>query len=113
MGGTFGAAVFGAILTSRLAIHLVEQFGVGAPAATSAGGSMTNNVEKIQQLPEPEHGRVLLAFADSLSDVFLWAIPVVLVALLVSFFIKELPLKAREPGPTGQGEAPEKVALAH
>ncbi len=112
MGGTFGAAVFGAILSSRLATHLVEQFGAGA-AALASSDSMTNNVEKIQQLPEPEHGRVLQAFADSLNDVFFWAIPVVLVALLVSFFIKELPLKAREPGPAEHGDAEEDVALAH
>ena len=111
MGGTFGAAVFGAVLSSRLAIHLTEQFGpVGA--AVGGSGSMTNNVEKIQQLPEPQHGMVLQAFADSLSDVFLWAVPVVLVAFAVSFFIKELPLKARESGPVDEG-APDEVALAH
>jgi len=112
MGGTFGAAVFGAVLSSRLATHLAEQFGAsGASAGSSA--TMTNNVEKIQQLPEPQHGQVLQAFADSLSDVFLWAMPVVLVAFAVSFFIKELPLKAREPGPTERGDAEAEVALAH
>jgi predicted MFS family arabinose efflux permease len=97
MGGTFGAAVFGAILSSRLAAHLADEFaGQGGGAALPAGGDVTNNVERIQHLPEPIHGLVLRAFADSLHDVFLWAIPVVVVALLVAFFIKELPLKMRE-----------------
>ena len=39
---------------------------------------------------------MLKAFADSLDDVFLWAIPALVVALVVSLFIKEVPLKTRE-----------------
>ena len=112
MGGTFGAAVFGAILSTRLATHLAEQFG---PSTAAAAGSetMTNNVQKIHQLPEPEHAMVLQAFADSLHDVFLWAAPVVLIALVVAFFIKELPLKARQAGHAEQSDTAEEVALAH
>ena len=104
MGGTFGAAVFGAILSSRLTVHLADQFGGrgGAPLP-AAGGDVTGNVQKIQQLPEPVHGLVLNAFADSLHDVFLWAIPVVVIALAVSFFIKEVPLKMRNEPAAGRG----------
>ncbi|MBA2445510.1 MAG: hypothetical protein H0V49_09285, partial [Nocardioidaceae bacterium] len=57
---------------------------------------LTNNVQTIQRLPEPAHSVVLGAFADSLREAFMWSIPVVLVALAVSFFIKEVPLKARD-----------------
>jgi len=46
-------------------------------------------------LPEPLHTKVLDAFAGALDDVFLWAVPVVLLALVVSFFIKEVPLRER------------------
>ncbi len=111
MGGTFGAAAFGAVLSSRLATYLAEQFS-GQPGGAPGGGDITNNVEAIQQLPEPAHDMVLQAFSDSLHDVFLWAIPVVAVALVVSFFIKELPLKARvEPATADQPEA--EVPVAH
>ncbi len=111
MGGTFGAAVFGAVLSSRLATYLAEQFS-GQPGGAPGGGDITNNVEAIQQLPEPAHSMVLQAFSDSLHDVFLWAIPVVAVALVVSFFIKELPLKARvEQATADQPEA--EVPVAH
>ncbi len=115
MGGTFGAAVFGAILSSRLTVHLADEFAGrgGGGAALAGGGDITNNVQQIQQLPEPAHGLVLQAFADSLHDVFLWAVPVVVVALVVSFFIKEVPLKMRtDPNQAAQTEADE-VALAH
>ncbi len=116
MGGTFGAAVFGAILSSRLATHLAEQF-AGQPGLNGAGapsGDISNNVQRIQGLPEPIHGLVLNGFAAALHDVFLWAVPVVLVALVVSFFIPELPLKAREDQATARADdASADVSVAH
>ena len=114
MGGTFGAAVFGAILSARLTTHLAEQFGHGgAPAA--GGGDITGNVEKIQHLPEPVHGLVLNAFSASLNNVFLYAIPVVMVALVVSFFIPEVPLKARASAEPETAEATDvdEIAIPH
>jgi hypothetical protein len=116
MGGTFGAAVFGAILSSRLVVHLAAQLatlpgrGNGAPIPT---GNISNNVQRIQGLPEPIHGLVLNGFAESLHDVFLWAVPVLLVALAVSFFIPEVPLKARETAVEDAGLVDEEVTLAH
>lgn len=113
MGGTFGAAVFGAILSARLAVHLADRLGLPG-AATIGGGDITGNVQKIQRLPEPVHGLVLHGFADSLHDMFLWAIPVIVVALVVSLFIPEVPLKARQAGPAdeaGRVDDPEEIAL--
>jgi hypothetical protein len=116
MGGTFGTAVFGAILTSRLATHLAEQFATLGGGSAAAGqvpsGNISNNVQVIKRLPEPVHGLVLNGFDAALSDVFLWAVPVVLVALAVAFFIKEVPLKSREDAPKAQA-APDEVALSH
>lgn len=110
MGGTFGAAVFGAILYSRLDTHVAET--IGGQAGAQIGGA-TSNVQLIQRLPEPVKGLVLQAFADSLHDMFLWAIPAVLVALAVSLFIKEMPLKARQEAPAGNDVAGEEIALTH
>ena len=103
MGGTFGAAVFGAILTARLTAHL-------GGSGSAINSSDTSNVSKIQQLPPGIKAFVLQAFADSLHDVFLWAIPVVMVAFVVSLFIRELPLKARQ-GETEEVTEPEEIAL--
>jgi EmrB/QacA subfamily drug resistance transporter len=97
MGGTFGAAVFGAILTSRLAVHMASEF-QGTSAPTAGGGNVTGNVDAIKHLksvaPVVYH-KVLDAFALSLHDVFLSALPVVVIALIVALFIKEIPLKKR------------------
>ncbi len=88
MGGAFGTAIFGAILSSRLAHHLGE-------AQVPVAGDLTNNVEKIKDLPEPLHGLVTGAFSDSLHDVFLSAVPLVVVALVIGALLKEIPLATR------------------
>ena len=56
---------------------------------------MADDVDKINDLPEPLHTTVITAFSDALGDVFLAAVPCVLVALVVAFFITEVPLKSR------------------
>jgi EmrB/QacA subfamily drug resistance transporter len=110
MGGAFGVAVMGAVLASRLRAHIADLFG-GQPPRNGAGGSVTNNVRAIQQLPEPVHGRVVEAFSLTLHEMFLTVIPVVLVALIVSLFIREVPLRQRE---AASGEvADDEVAVAH
>ncbi len=112
MGGTFGAAVFGAILTSRLAVHMVAELGPQA-ARQAGGGNVTGNVDKIKALrgtdPTVYH-KILDAFSLSLHDVFLWAIPVVIVALIVACLIREIPLKSRITPPDAAAE-PEELAL--
>jgi EmrB/QacA subfamily drug resistance transporter len=94
MGGTIGAAVFGAILANRLTVHLTEQLGAAAVAAQSNGSINTNNLQAIQALPEPIKTSVLTAFTRALDDVFLVGVPVVTLAFLVALFLKELPLRS-------------------
>ncbi|MCW2748427.1 MAG: transporter [Nocardioidaceae bacterium] len=94
LGGAFGTAVFGAVLNSRLAHHLDATLG-------SAGGANvdTNDVHAIRNLPQPVQGQVIDAFSLSLHDVFITAIPVVFLAFIIAFFIKEIPLRTREGTP--------------
>jgi EmrB/QacA subfamily drug resistance transporter len=114
MGGTFGAAVFGAILSSRLSTHLADEL-AGRPGAAGGalGGDLTNNTQVIAALPEPLKGLVLNGFAEALSDVFMWAIPVVLVAFVVSLFIREVPLKSRDDVPEDADRSADEISLAH
>ena len=101
MGGSFGAALFGAILSSRLAVHLA-QAASGAPrgALPEEGlGDVSNDVDAINALPEPAHSLVTGAFSNAMSDMFLWAIPIVIAALVVGVFLKEIPLASRDSAP--------------
>jgi EmrB/QacA subfamily drug resistance transporter len=99
MGGSFGTALFGAILSSRLATHMTEVL-AGNPAAVRAGGgdldAVTNNVEAIKTLPDPLHGLVTEAFSLSLHDTFLAAVPLTVLAVVVALFLKEIPLIGRQ-----------------
>jgi MFS family permease len=113
MGGTIGAAVFGAILANRLAFHLTEQLGAAEVAAQSNGTINTNNLQAIHALPEPIKSSVLTAFTQALDDVFLVGVPVVTLALVVALFLKELPLRTMRrqstdiaaPGESARAEA--------
>jgi EmrB/QacA subfamily drug resistance transporter len=96
MGGTLGAAVFGAILASRLALHLIEQLGPVVASVQDSGAINTNNIEAIQAIPEPMKTAVLTAFTAALNDVFLVGVPVVGLALVAALFLKEVPLRTAQ-----------------
>ena len=103
MGGAFGTALFGAILSSRLAVHLTDSLQQAPPrvSATQLGDvdRIANDVQAIRALPGDVRELVTGAFSHALSDMFLTAVPLLLVALAVAFFIKEVPLATRQ-GPT-------------
>jgi hypothetical protein len=50
--------------------------------------------EQIQALPEPLHTQVVDTLAYAISGVFLFALPVMLVAWGASLFLKGIPLRA-------------------
>jgi EmrB/QacA subfamily drug resistance transporter len=100
MGGSVGAAVFGAVLSSRLAIYLSERL-AEAGVQPGAGGPRVeaNDIQGIQQLTEPLRSVVLGAFANALDDVFLVGVPFVALAFLVALLLKEVPLRTGQSQP--------------
>jgi EmrB/QacA subfamily drug resistance transporter len=92
MGGAFGTAIFGAVLSTRIAHYLAELLPAGA--AGSAGAAL-GDLTQIRQLPEALQVPVLQAFMDSIQDLFLVAVPFVVAAFAVSFLIPEKPLATR------------------
>ncbi len=108
MGGAFGVALLGAVLNNRLTHHLAQELPAAAgPAAPK--GDIANNVQAIQKLPPAIKGPVLDSFTLAMHDVFLVAVPFVLVAFVIAFLIPELELRTRASGPaaaanrSGQG----------
>ncbi len=117
MGGAIGTALFGAILNTRLTHHLAEVIPASAgPAAAGAGGSV-NDVTAIQALPEPVKGWVLEAFTRSMDEVFLIAVPFMVVGLVIAVTMREKPLAGRggpdAATPAGHAEDSELVPVAH
>jgi hypothetical protein len=107
MSGTIGAAVFGAILANRLSYHLVEQIGPIAASIEESGSINTNNVQAIQNLPEPVKTSVLTAFTYALDDVFLIGVPVVILAFVMALFLQEVPLRTGSHRTVGEPTAVE------
>ena len=83
MGGSFGVALFGAILANGLARQLP---GVDAK-------SLQASPEQLRALPPAARQQVVEAVASSLHVVFLAAIPVALAAFVVVLFLRERPLR--------------------
>jgi EmrB/QacA subfamily drug resistance transporter len=100
LGGAIGAAVFGAVLSSRLTHYLAQQLAAAGVRPGAAAGIDANNVQAVRRLAEPVKGVVLGAFANALDDVFLVGVPFIVVAFVVALFLKEVPLRTG-PGPGG------------
>jgi len=90
LGGSFGGAIFGTILISRLSKHLNE-ITHGNPAAQHINVSSIQSGVSSSLPPQIAHD-VLQAFTLSFRDMFLLAIPFALLAFVVAFFLREAPL---------------------
>jgi EmrB/QacA subfamily drug resistance transporter len=94
LGGAFGTAVFGAVLSNRLAHYLAEAF-AGAPVGAGAVSGSLSDISKIEALPPEIKATVLEAFVQALQDIFLVALPFVIVAIGVAMLIPEKHLRTR------------------
>ena len=92
IGSSLGAAIFGAILTSRLTHHLRETVPAGLNLHLTAQ-NLSAAPKVLNALPAAVHQGILEAFARSFHDVFLFGIPFALAAFLVSLMLRETPLK--------------------
>jgi EmrB/QacA subfamily drug resistance transporter len=117
MGGAIGTALFGAILNTRLEHHLVEVVPGNAQAQLGNASQSLRDVTAIQALPEPVKTWVLTAFTRSMDDVFLVAVPFMVVALIVALTMREKPLIGRNHGPAVQSASEpsdsELIAMGH
>jgi EmrB/QacA subfamily drug resistance transporter len=88
MGSAFGAAIFGTLyanfLSDRLPTALAE-----SPTVTPADLATPST---LHSLPESIIAPIVSAYADSLAQVFLWAVPVALVAFVLALFLPQVRL---------------------
>ncbi|HKN56882.1 MAG TPA: MFS transporter, partial [Amycolatopsis sp.] len=95
IGGTAGVAIFLTILFNTLPDNISKAFGGRLPAG--AGAQLTNlqsNTSGVQSLPEGIRTPVLIGFTDSITTVFYVTAAVALLAMVVLFFMREIPLVA-------------------
>ncbi len=90
VGGSFGVAIFGTIFASRLADQLSR-----LPQSITArlGSGVHLNPEQAKHLPAAVHADFLQAFAHALHGVFLFGMVLAAVPFLLSWLLKEVPLR--------------------
>ncbi|MFJ8884232.1 MFS transporter [Streptomyces sp. NPDC102402] len=99
IGASFGVAVFGTLFTNRLTGELEDALsGRSLPPGLDAG-ALAADPRGIGRLPADLRPSVLSAYSTSITDVFLYAAPVVLVAFVFAWFLKEEPLRGSVTAP--------------
>ncbi len=99
MGGTFGTAIFGTILANGLVSQLASRL----PAAALKGinpAELTGSPQVIAALPAAIRGPVVESFVSALGTVFLAAVPVVGLAFVLTWFLKEIKLRSHHGAPS-------------
>lgn len=94
IGASFGVAIFGTIFTNRLTDKLGAALdGRPLPPGVSTD-SLSADPRALGQLPPALRGPVIHAYSTSITDVFLYAAPVVLIAFVFAWLLKEDKLRA-------------------
>jgi EmrB/QacA subfamily drug resistance transporter len=87
VGGSIGVSLFGAIFANRLATNLATALptGVRPPAAAAP--------DIVRALPPTVHSAYVGAFAESLRPVFAAAAGISVLAFVLTWFLREVPLR--------------------
>ena len=130
LGGSFGVAILGAVLTGRLGTELTKRLPPAIAqvppgqrstigAATGGAGLSVNEPAKILALPPPVRLAIQTAFVDALHLVFLTAALIAIAAVVVTVLLPDRELRGRAPagaerpsadgtvGPDGQKHRPD------
>ena len=98
IGGSIGVAIFGAIFANRLAGNLATRLPAGAHVPTAP------NPAALRELPPAVHAAYASAVTDGLHPVFLAAAGAAVLAFLLTWLLREVPLRATaQAAALGQG----------
>lgn len=98
MGSSFGTAIFGAILSNRLAAYIAHDLGHGASSITSGGGTSLSRAQVETYGPKVAN-TIMDDFARAMSVVFETAAAIMVVAFVLSLFLKQVELRRAGGGP--------------
>ncbi|MEU6800365.1 MFS transporter [Streptomyces neyagawaensis] len=111
LGGAIGVSALGAVLSHRIT-HYAEE---GLAKLGVSGSSMGHGeIPDLDALPAPIRTVIESSYGHGIGDVFLYAAPFAVLALVFSAFIKEVPLRthgalaqaATEKGTAGTAPSP-------
>ncbi|GAA4022389.1 MDR family MFS transporter [Allokutzneria multivorans] len=93
LGGSIGVSVLGAVLASRVGTLTAE--GLAAAGVVVPVGESHGAVPNLALLPEPVVAVVRDAYGIATSELFLIGVPLAVLALVTTLFIKQIPLKTQ------------------
>jgi predicted MFS family arabinose efflux permease len=105
LGGTVGSAILGAVLANRLpdylttrtaALHLPPQVIASLPKTGSANAILDPTL--LAKLPAAFVQAIRLALSDTLHDIYIFAGAILVIALVSTVFLKEVPLTQAAAG---------------
>ncbi|HET9891388.1 MAG TPA: MDR family MFS transporter [Mycobacterium sp.] len=100
IGSSFGAAIFGSLFTNFLHGRIGPAMVASrAPAAAAASPAA------LHRLPRQAAAPIVAAYAESLTQVFLWAVPVALVGFVLALFLRQVPLREFHDSTVDLGDA--------
>jgi len=113
LGSVFGTALFGSILTNRVAHYLQSGFtdlAATNPAAVSGFDpeklkQLSSNTAVLKDLPVAVQNNALDAFVNSFHVVFLAAAPVTALGIIFALMLREVPLRTNKDYAVAREEA--------
>ncbi|MFJ3235127.1 MFS transporter [Streptomyces sp. NPDC086787] len=112
LGGAVGVGVLGSLMSTRITHYATDTIGDLTPKAQAAAAHATGSgsLPDMNLLPAPVRTWLESAYGHGIADVFLYAAPSALLALLFCLFIKEVPL--RTSGALAQAAEEQAAAVA-
>ncbi|QES49059.1 MFS transporter [Streptomyces venezuelae] len=100
LGGAMGVSALGALMAHQVTGYVKDGLTALGPkaAALGHGGTAGGGIPDLDKLPVPFREVIETAYGHGVGDVFLYAAPTALVALVLVVFIKEVALKSH-PAP--------------
>jgi hypothetical protein len=113
LGSVFGTAIFGSILTNRVAHYLQNNFqelATSNPAALEGFDmakleGISDNTSVLATLPPEIQTTALNAFVDSFHIVFYAAAPITAIGFLLALKLRETPLRTNKEYAAAREEA--------
>lgn len=100
IGSSFGAAIFGSLFVNFLDRRIGP-----ALAASGAPPDAVSSPGALHRQPHEVAAPIVAAYADSLTEVFLWAAPVAVVGFVLALFLREVPLRDIHDSTVDLGDA--------
>lgn len=92
IGASVGSAVVGTLFTSRLVAQLAERLGSVSGGASGVADPNSLTPAIVAQLPANVKNAVVTSYNEALTPVYLYIVPLILLATVLLLFIKEKPL---------------------